>query len=340
MTGRNAAPCACRAALLALMFVIPLTGCAELNLLNSSFLDDFAPFGVTSLDLVQGTGSVVVVVENLTTEACHDEYASVTVWYVDESGGTRSYPISVLPAVLPANRLETSADYDDSFRKTIVLNCGVRAVWVEAEIHRREITSRQEEGSFVADNDETIQLPRDMNRDDFPSYTAQTFSTGRLVTLADVSEQVTVCQVEHAVGSQEIVPAAAISTTVLTEPTHFQCGDVVLFGILDHLREDGTIVPPTYECTATYFTPEDFLCNGENRQSLDPTTGTLVDVVYPTENIYYDDPSHALLNSFYQYSDTYVILPMVVPDISDISAASLAVLGQARTVGSLIEAGP
>jgi len=122
----------------------------------------------------------------------------------------------------------------------------------------------------------------------------------------------------------------------LTEPTNFQCGDVVVFGIVDHLRSDGSIVPPDYPCTVTFFAARDFFCRGRPRERIDPTTGQPVQIQHPNEDLYYEDPGHALLNAFYQYPDTYLIIPFVVPDITQIPAATLGLFEQARLLGPTV----
>ncbi len=310
-----------------------LTGCADLNMWNNAFLDQYQPFGVSSLDLVQGKGPVVVVIENLTTEACHGEYADVVVHYIDESGSERTYPVRNIPAVEESKRDPQQSNFDSRFRRTVILSCGVRAIWIEAKIYRRKIISEEDERQFI--------LERDANGDPIhrtitlPDGTTQDFTYGHFEGHAGTgtggTEKTTISRVD-ATTFESLSAVRVPPNSVLEETKHFKCGDVVVFGILDHLRSDGRIYNPTYTSNLTYFTASDFLCNGRNRQLYDPNTQQYNDINNPNDTVYYEDPNHILLTSFYQYPDAYIILPIVMPNTDVSTAANAAASGLIRQV--------
>ena len=303
---------------------------------NSAFLDQYEPLGISSLDLIEGKGPVVVIIENLTTEACHNEYCDVIVHYIDESGVSRTYPVRNIPAVKQEYRDPNNARFDSSFRRTVILNCGVRSIWIDATIHRRLIVSEENDQQFI--------LERDANGDPvhrtitLPDGSTQTFTYGHFEGHSESgtgnAEKVTVCRVDstklESVSAIRVPPMAR-----LEETKHFKCGDVVVFGILDHLRSDGKIATPTYNCRLTYFTETNFLCNGRKRQIYNETTQQYEDINNPTDSVYYEDPNHTLLTKFYQYPDAYIILPMVMPGTDISTAANAAASGLIRQVQAM-----
>ncbi len=323
---------------LSILFVsiVFLAGCGDLNMFNSAFLDQYEPLGISSLDLVEGKGPVVVIIENLTTEACHGEYCNVVVYYVDESGAQRTYPVRNIPAVSEENRDPTGANFDASFRRTVILNCGVRKIWIEATIYRRSIVSEENDQQFI--------LERDANGDPvhrtvtLPDGTSQQFTYGHFEGHSESgtgnAEKVTVCRIDST-KFDSISAIRVPPTSVLEETKHFKCGDVIVFGILDHLRSDGEISTPTYTCRLTYFTENDFLCNGRKRQIYNETTQQYDDINNPTDSVYYEDPNHVLLTEFYQYPDAYIILPMVLPGTDVSTAANAAASSLIRQVQAM-----
>lgn len=314
---------------------VTLTGCLNFNLFNDSFLDKFEPFGITSLDQVQGKGPVNIVLENLTTESCHGEYVGVTVFYLDSSGAQRSLPVRNIPAVAPDKRDPTAANYDPDFRRTIVLSCGVRAVWIEATVYRRKITAKTKaDSAYIPDvNEKTKDII-------FPDGSHNTFPFGDVKGRTEGTtggSDVTFYSVESTFEGKSAFrfPPGAI----LSETRQFKCGDVIVFGILDRLASNGTIIEQTYadDVTYTYFTAGDFLCNENPRQIWNETTQQFEDITNPSESVYYDDANQTLLKKFYQYPDAYIILPFVISGIDQINAASTALVTQAQQLAGKID---
>jgi hypothetical protein len=192
-----------------------VTGCGSLNLLNNDFLNTFMPLGQTSLNSVEGKGPVTIVLENLTVEAKHGEDAIITIHYVDENGITQQFTPKTLNAVPADQRDPAGDDYDSSYKETIILDSGVREIWVTGTVYRTSIEIKTET-SQISTNTTTTYTYCSASPNNTQSYTAY-----------------------------QLPPVH------LEESKHFKCGDVIVVGLLDVRSRNGNVIWQTYACEYT-----------------------------------------------------------------------------------------
>jgi hypothetical protein len=251
-----------------------------------------SPFGVSSLDKVEGTGPVTVVLENLTAEGSHGEYAKVTVNYIDASGTTQTYTIT-LDAVDADKR-----DVNTSYKKTITLDCGVQAIWFSATIYR--VTISEEEDTVTVDQTETT-----------VNYTTaavdrKTDSEGNVVLEGNTFTAYTATQLPN---------------VQLLVDSHYKCGDVIVAGVMDELNSKGNIVLQTY-ATATYVDVASLPGTTKLTNGLwyyyppDSTTGV---AMLAGSSSYLLDSSNNYIQGEYPYPAAYSIIPVVYSNVSGLS---------------------
>ncbi|MFA5866173.1 MAG: hypothetical protein WC975_15985 [Phycisphaerae bacterium] len=271
--------------------IMLFSGCATFdNLLNPTFLNTEQPFGQTTLNTVQGKGPVTIVLENLTAEARHQEYAFINIFYIDEQGNTLGVGVG-LKAVPEAQRNPASANYDSSFREVIVLDCGIKELWFSGIVYRTRIETKTQ----------TIVLGNQQSQD----ITFGTAAITRIPSdLAVAATSMTSLQFDSFLAPQFV-------SSHLLQTTHFSCGDVVLVGLLDQQTQNSMIDLQQY--TSQYT----------DLNSLSNTFATTNSNLFPSppSQRFIFDPTYAELMGEYQYPAGYTVIPLVLSNMVDVDQA-------------------
>lgn len=285
-------------AILLVILGLVLGGCASLNLFNNTFLNTFQPFGVTSLNNVEAKGPLTVVVENLTVEARHQEFAQIVISYVDETGNIRSVQSSPLRAVPLNQRDPTKANFDPSYREILVLDCGVQSMAFSGVVSRTAIRVVQTPVvplvSTTTDNNTSTTVVTDTVNIDVASPAV-------LRDNSTTPARLTTQTFEQFVATQ--VPAAPLIQTL-----HYQCGDVVVVGLLDQQTTNNQIALQLYPSTF----------DNANGLSANFDNATRDTALFPYGFPWLYDPTNSYLTAEYQYPVGYVLIPLVLPNIQGI----------------------
>jgi hypothetical protein len=281
-------------------------GCGSTDLFNDTFLNTFFSWAGGSLNTVQAKGPLTIVLENLTYEYRHGEYAAMGISYIDADGNTMTVSNRILDAVALDNRDPSSDTYDSDYREVIILDCGLQEIWFTATVYRTTITS----------DTETITLSSSSTLD---------------ITYATIKS-----------SAYTSFTAAQTPSAHLVQDEHFECGDVIVVGLLDARYSNGAIIPQTYDDEITYTDLS--ILSG----TWDSTAKT-----YTYEDVYGDehvassvtvyssnfilDASKTLLRGEYYYPAAYVLVPLALPNIDDVSgdvySATSALENQAAEYG-------
>jgi hypothetical protein len=274
-------------------------GCGTFNLFNNDFLNQYQPLGQTSLNTLQAKGPVTIVLENLTAEAKHQENAMFTVYYIDEQGNqqtlTPQTPLKAVPASLPNPadpthpfdpRNPSDPHFDPSYRQVYVLDCGVKEIWFSGTVNRTQINS----------GTATVNLGNQQSQ-------SITFCS------ALVTKTGTAPNVKLITNQFQAFPAVQIPPAHLQEKAHFQCGDVIVVGLLDQMNAAKAMIPMSLTC--------DYTDLNSLPQTFPPTDPNLFP---PGANpLYIFNPTHSLLLAEYQYPASYVIIPIALPNMAGVN---------------------
>jgi hypothetical protein len=200
-------------------------GCGTVDLFNETFLNEFFPSLGGSLVTVQAKGPLTVVLENLTVEARHQEYAAMGISYLDANGTSQTVSMRTLDAVPEDERDPSSADFNSAYREIIVLDCGIQEIWFNATAFRTKIAVKTQ----------TVTLGNTQS-------TSITFTTASVVKSQEADGTYSFDTLEYSNYAAVQVPAAHLQVT-----KHYKCGDVIVVGLLDQRSNNQTIVPQTYE---------------------------------------------------------------------------------------------
>jgi hypothetical protein len=272
-----------------------LAGCGSLNMFNSNFLNTFLPFGWSSLNQVEGKGPVTVILENLTKEANHQENAVITINYIDANGVTQTFTPSPLNAVDEDKRDPASADYDPSYKETIILDCGVQEIWVTGTVYRTTIS--EETQTIDIGNNNTLSI---------------TYTTASVIKGKDSEGNTEFTTTEYSSYTANQLPSAHMVVS-----QHFKCGDVIVIGMMDQQARNGAFVPQTY--TATYADINSLPGNAVFQNSNwfyyppDSTTG-----IQMLTSQFVPDTNNTLIREEFTYPAGYVLIPIVLPNVSDV----------------------
>jgi hypothetical protein len=286
-----------------------LTGCSIADYFNPTFLDTFQPLGINSLNTIEGKGPVNVVVENVTTEAKHQESALITVIYMDAQGKTLSLTSQPLNAVPEAKRNPLNANFDDSFRDTLVFDCGIQQILFTGTVYRTKIV----------ENKQTIDLGNNKSQD-------INYITASVIRVpADLFKPAT----QMITSVQDTFTAVQVPSVPLLLTKHFQCGDVILVGLLDQRTRNQMIDLQTYEAAytdlnslAVNLVPDPNDPNAIPNPSLFPSG--------PNPQFIFN-PSHSYIQAEYQYPVGYVIIPTAMPNMTGIDQVFTTLISIAAT---------
>jgi hypothetical protein len=270
-----------------------LSGCAGFDrFFNPNFLNTEQPFGQTSLNTVKGSGPVTIVVENLTTEARHQENAQITINYIDEQLNTQMFTTQPLNAVPEANRDPNKPNYDSSYRQIIVLNCGIQEVWFNGIVYRTRIDSQTQ--TIVLGNQQSTDI----------TYSAAAITRFPADVSLPATSMTTILPFDAYIAPQ-FLPSHLLQTK------HFQCGDVILVGVLDQRTQNSQIFLQQY---TTQYTDLNSLSKAF------PTSNSNLQPPPPNQRFIFD-PTHAELTGEYQYPVGYTIIPLVLPNMTGVVQA-------------------
>jgi len=336
--------------ILVILLIVPLTGCTS-QLANLFNPDALQLLGVDPGITVKSEGSVIVVVQNLTKAACHDEYAEVTIDYsgTNSSGNVR---ISKLLAVPEQDRPANA-----SYRKTVALSCGdVNTVSIKATIHRRQVTEEKLQELFQG-GDESVLLAKENGPLETLQITPGTFvqATGNVaVTTSDVTK----------VDPDKEEKVIAVSTfNGFVRDVHFECGGVLVFAIMDEVNPDGStkIQDRTSEYTFITDVSNQTLTRAANvdvavflkdlsaakqeeaknvlakfaeqgQGALTPTELTTLNDLKAQDVFrsgYFEDPTQNLLDLLFPYPQRYMVIGVSLPTISVVDQAGTLLLDAA-----------
>lgn len=255
-------------------------GCGTVDLFNESFLNEVFPSLGGSLITVEAKGPLTVVLENLTVEARHQEYAAMGINYVDAQGNGQTVSMRTLSAVPEDQRDPSSPDFDSSYREILVLDCGIREIWFYGTAYRTKIEIKTE----------TVDLGNSQS-------TSVSFTTASVVKSRDADGTYSFNTLEYSNYTAVQVPPAHLKVT-----THYKCGDVIVVGLLDQRSNNRSIVPQTYG-EANYV----------DANSIPGDFGT---------QLYVGDLNNTRIRQEYQYPAGYVVIPLVMPNLTSLNDAA------------------
>jgi len=314
-------------------------GCTDLKLFNSQFLNDYKPFGIDDLINIEPQGPVIVVIENLTGAACDGEYVEATVsWTGSQTGSTGAG--SVYLPFIPAVREQDRAA-DASFRQDVVLNCkDVDNITVRARIHRVSISEEdkagwQEEGSL------RWNITTGPNAGE-----SREFRRGRFVGTTEVDNATLIVTISGPVAvverDMEETVVADASRAIMQRNSQFECGSVLVFGVLEEIRPDGSVQlrRTRYQFASMTLTQQLVTCARGGTAQLftspqrteDTPNPTLVPVTTVTSD--FNDPTRELINLIYPYPDRYVVLGVTLQQLANIDTAGQILKSQAAALAA------
>ncbi|NLE30440.1 MAG: hypothetical protein GX629_12300 [Phycisphaerae bacterium] len=259
-------------------------GCGATDLFNDQFLNQFFPDLGGSLSTIRGKGPLTIVLENLTIEARHQEYATMGISYIDSTGAPQSVSRRTLLAVPEEDRNPASADFDPRYREIIILDCGIQEIWFSGTVYRTTIEEKDE--TVTLGNEESVQI---------------NFATASVVKSQDEEGEFEFFTQDFSNFSAVQIPTAHLQVT-----RHYKCGDVIVVGLLDQRGPNRAIVPQVYE--------SDYV----DANSIPGEFG-------PTER-FVPDVNNSRLRQEYRYPVGYVVIPLVMPNLTGVYSATSAMI--------------